>query len=327
MNVLILRFSSIGDIVLTTPIIRSLKEAIPDCNIHYFTKPAFEPILKHNPYIDHIHLLEKPLGPQLKRLKELGFDHILDLHHNLRTLRIKWALNVPTHSFDKKNIAKYRMVRTHKTDPPIAHIVERYGATLDGLEVKLDQKGLDVFLPDGMEKWAKENVDKQKFGSDSLPLAVVLGANFKTKRWLVEHFVTTLNEFKKPVVLIGGPDALEEAAQLVDELSIPVWDAVGKFNLLESAAIMKQCHAVLAHDTGFMHIAAAFNMKVFSLWGSTVPEFGMTPYRTEHYLLENKSISCRPCSKLGHKDCPKGHFDCMALLSPNYVLEQLRRHF
>ncbi|TAE48106.1 MAG: glycosyltransferase family 9 protein [Bacteroidetes bacterium] len=320
MKLLILRFSSIGDIVLTTPVIRSIKKAHPDWEIHYFTKPAFRQVLESNPYIDRLHLLEKDLGKQLQSLRKEGFTYIIDLHHNLRTLRIKRSLRLPSATFDKQNIAKFLLVRFKKTFRPIPHIVTRYTDTLRKLNIGSDGEGLDFFLPEGYEAKAKEILANQSFNN---PLAVVLGAQHRTKRWLPAHFITSLNQIGQPVVLIGGPDARNEADEIAAGLQVPCMDAVARYDLLTSAALMKQCRAVITHDTGFMHIAAAFHMKTYVLWGSTVPALGMTPYQTEHYSLENQSLSCRPCSKLGHDACPLGHFRCMTELLPEQLTQAL----
>ncbi|MEM7659345.1 MAG: glycosyltransferase family 9 protein [Bacteroidota bacterium] len=325
-KVLVLRFSSIGDIVLTSPVLRSLKQQRPDWELHYFTKPAYLPLLQHNPHLDHIHLLEAPLGPQLKRLKQVGFDFILDLHHNLRTWRIKQALRVPSASFPKENWRKYWMVRRKQPEPGLPHIVQRYGRTLQKLGVELDAEGLEVFLPPALPTWADEQLNQHfASGHRSQILAVALGAQYQTKRWPPGHFTELLNRLNRPVLLLGGPDARADADQVLAQLRVPHWDAVAQQGLLESAALMKACSAVLTHDSGFMHIAAAFRMSVFSLWGSTIPEFGMTRYQTPHLILENKEVGCRPCSKIGFHDCPRGHFACMTQLTPTEVETQIRQ--
>jgi ADP-heptose:LPS heptosyltransferase len=90
-----------------------------------------------------------------------------------------------------------------------------------------------------------------------------------------------------------------------------VFNGCGKFNLNQSASLLKQSLAVFTHDTGLMHIAAAFKKQIFSIWGNTVPEFGMYPYKTPFSIFENKKLQCRPCSKIGHNKCPLGHFKCM----------------
>ncbi len=323
-KILILRFSAIGDIVLTSPVIRSLRAALPDAEIHYFTKPAYKDLLIHNPHLDRLHLLAENLSEQLTQLRKEKFDHILDLHNNLRTLRVKRALKCPASTFNKKNLSKYILCQPllRPLAGEIPHIVMRYGETLHGLNITLDNKGLELFLPDGMEGEMAAKLPSSLQGVPNL-LGVVLGAKWATKRWPTHHFETLLNQLGRPVMLIGGPDAREEADYLTQHLKVPYFDAVAHFGLLEAAALMKQCQAVLTHDTGFMHIAAAFGMKTYSLWGNTVPAFGMTPYRTDHVILENTEPGCRPCSKIGHQKCPKGHFRCMEELTPEVVLERI----
>jgi len=318
---LIIRFSSIGDIVLTTPVIRSIRKRYPQSEIHYFTKASFQQVLQHNPYIDRLHLLKNDLSTQLAALKKERYDYVIDLHNNLRSLRVKWTLGRPHVAFHKENWQKYLMVRFKKR-LQLSHIVDRYGETLNAIDASLDGEGLDFFLPEGLEEQAREEIAKHQIPPEDC-LAVILGATYQTKRWLSTHFIELLNAYQQPIILLGGPDAIKEASFISSELSIPHLNAVGKHNLLMSAAMMKACRAVLTHDTGFMHIAAAFGQRVYSIWGNTVPEFGMTPYQTKHTILEVKDLACRPCSKIGFHQCPKGHFRCMTQLSPAQVLQGL----
>lgn len=326
-KILVVRFSSIGDIVLTTPVLRNLKRAYPQSEIHFFTKPSFAPILATNPYVDQIHELESPLRPQLKRLKAEKYDLVVDLHHNLRSQRVKWALGAPHISFNKANFAKILLVKTKRILRPIPHIVERYHKVLRQIGITPDHAGLDFFLTETAINEAASIIKNAgpDFSGDCL--AVVLGATHQTKRWLPVHFTSLLNQFRQPVILLGGPDITKEAKAIIGGLDVPVLDAVGKYDLMVSAALMKSCRAVLTHDTGLMHVAAAFGMKVFSLWGNTVPEFGMTPWKTESYILENTEVSCRPCTRIGFDICPKGHFNCMGKLTPEKVLESLENNF
>lgn len=312
--------------MLTTPVVRSLKAAYPNCEIHFFTKPAFTALLAHNPYIDRVIELERPLWRQLLTLRKEGYDFILDLHHNLRSLLTKISLGVPARAFPKRNKEKYKWVHQKDYATPIEHIVLRYAETLQPLGVELDDKGLDVFLPEGAELEAKDYLITQGFDPLHTPLlAVVLGAKHNTKRWIPAYFVETLNQYPYPVLLIGGPDAKAEAEEITSQLSGAYLNLVGKKNLLQSAALMKQCHRVLTHDTGFMHIAAAFMQDSVVLWGNTLPAFGMSPYKTKYINLQINHLSCRPCSKIGFDSCPQGHFKCMRDLSPAMVLEALNQ--
>lgn len=321
MKVLVIRFSSIGDIVLTSPVIRSLKQAKPEVEIHYLTKESFKDLLVHNPYLSKLHFLDQDGKLPLKALKVEAFDYVIDLHKNLRSWRVKQALACPSVSFDKQNLPKYKMVRSAKPPQQLPHIVKRYGECLSPLNVSLDKEGLELFLADGQEAEAQSIISEWGYPE---PLAIVLGATYATKRWPTAKFIELINAYRKPVLLIGGPDAREEAREIVAGVESPVFDAVGKYGLLTSAALMKQAQQVVAHDTGFMHIAAAFGQDIVSIWGNTVPEMGMTPYKTSHEIVEIKGLACRPCSKIGYERCPKGHFKCMNEISVGRIVELLK---
>lgn len=320
---LIIRFSSIGDIVLTTPVLRSLRKAYPDSEIHFLSKKAFEPLLQFNPYIDRLQFYEGELLPLLRRLRRERYDHVLDLHHNLRSGLIRLLLGRPSSVFPKQNLDKALMTlpALRGLARALPHVVQRYAQTLKPLQAPLDEGGLDFFLPPEKEAWGRQSITQHLPGH---PLAVALGAQHATKRWPAAAFVPLLNELGRPVLLLGGADAAQDAAQIGQELRVPVWNTAGRYGLLESAALLKACDTVLAHDTGFMHIAAAFGKQLYVLWGNTVPAFGMYPYRTAHHNLEVTGLSCRPCSRIGYEACPKGHFRCMRELSPGQVLRVMR---
>lgn len=325
-KILIIRFSSIGDIVLTTPVIRNIKKSWPEAEVHYLTRKSYHPVLAENPYIDHFHFLEDSLGKTIRSLRRERYDLIIDLHKNLRSFRVRFALGGKSISFDKANWGKYLMVRAKGLPKAVPHIVERYHKVLQNLGIEPDDDGLDIFFHPNDRKEAGEILGKM--GPDFQPpgLAVILGATHRTKRWMPEYFAETLNRYGKPVILLGGNDIRGEADELIAGLQIPFVDAVGKYNLMVSSLLMSACEAVLTHDTGLMHIAAAMKMNIFSLWGSTVPELGMTPWKAgQSILIENREVSCRPCSKIGFNACPKGHFKCMKNLRPEEVLKRLNQ--
>ena len=282
-KVLIIRFSSMGDVVLTSPVVRSLKQARPEVQIHFLTKVAYAPLVEHSPYVDRVHCLGDHFSELLTQLKAEQFDYIIDLHRNLRSLRIKLALKKPSVAFDKQNLRKWWMVRSKKTQPEIGHIVDRYADTLKGFDLSLDDKGLELFLPPELDGFGEQIVSENQLNR---PLAVVLGATHATKRWLPKHFVAALNELGRDVVLLGGKDMKTEAQFISEHLHVRHLNGVGEYSMLESAALLKACPNVLTHDTGLMHIAAAFKIPSVVLWGNTVPAFGMYPFRSPHKNLE-----------------------------------------
>lgn len=313
--------SSIGDIVLTSPVVRSLRKHLPEAEIHFLTRDEYRVLVEHDPAIDRVHVLLGSMSDTIAELKKEKFDLVFDLHKNLRSMRIKNELGVQAFSFPKLNIRKYFFTRFKINRMPDVHIVERYAAALEEIGGSLDDEGLALHMPRDVED-SGASMLRENLGDNAI--AVVLGAKFGTKRYPVEYYADLLNKLGKPVLLMGGPNEKEDAKKVEKGLEIPCWNIVGELGLLESAACMKACSCVFTNDTGFMHIAAAFKMKVYSVWGNTVPAFGMYPYKTESLVIEVENLSCRPCSKIGYDKCPKGHFKCMKELTPAVVLQRIK---
>ena len=315
MKILIIRFSSMGDIVLTTPVIRCLKLQT-GAFVHYLTKKGFGQILNNNPYIDRVWTIERSVSEVLGVMKHEQYDLIIDLHNNLRTLQVKWSLGVKSYSFDKLNWEKWLMVRFKINRLPDVHIVDRYMDTIKSLGVENDGKGLDYFIPDQDEVKVGELRSDIALRSDQY-IAFVIGAQHYTKRLPEHKIIEWCKEIKLPVVVLGGKDELEAGSRIAEGSGIHVVNLCGQLNLNQSASVVRQAQAVISHDTGLMHIAAAFGKKIYSVWGNTIPEFGMYPYysvetpKDWNVQLEVKSLDCRPCSKIGFSACPKGHFKCM----------------
>lgn len=319
-KILILRFSSIGDIVLTTPVMRCIKTRFPNAIIHYATKSQYVSLLEANPYVDKVHAFEdKKLPDLMDRLDAEKFDLIIDLHNNLRTFLIKTNLGIEHRSFNKLNFKKWLMVKFKINQLPAKHIVDRYLDTTKDFGVTNDGKGLDYFIP------TQSNID-----ITTLPenfhrgyIAFVIGAMHNTKKLPLNKALELCNQLKQPVILIGGKDDAEMGDVIVSQSSKIIYNACGKYTLNQSASILQQAQQVIAHDTGMMHIAAALKKDIISIWGNTIPEFGMYPYfgntntletqRANYKILEVNGLSCRPCSKIGFASCPKGHFKCMQL--------------
>ena len=309
-KILIIRFSSIGDIVLTTPVIRCAKQQLIGTEIHFVTKEAFKDTLSHNPYIDKLITFKNDISEIYEELKTEKYDVIIDLHKNLRSLRLKQFLKTKSYSFDKLNFKKFLAVNFKlKNSLPNKHIVERYFEAIVNIGVKSDGKGLDYFLNE------KDKVNCSDLFFESQPtkfIALVVGGSYFTKQIPINKLIEICNNSTLPIILLGG----KSDKLIADELqkNFPhIINTCGLFSLNQSASIISQAEWVITSDTGLMHIAAAFNKKIISVWGNTIPEFGMGPYlpNAENKILEIKNLNCRPCSKLGYKKCPKGHFKCM----------------
>lgn len=319
---LIIRFSSIGDIVLTTPVIRCLRKQLPDAEIHFLTKQAFRGIVATNPYIDKVHILADSFELMLHELQTEEYDYVIDLHHNLRTLRIKRFLkNVKAFSFNKLNVEKFVLTNLKINMLPDKHIVDRNLATVRSFGVMDDGQGLDYFIPEADVVPNKDLPTSHLHGY----IAVVIGAALATKKLPIHKLRELCAAIDHPLILFGGKEDQEDGKAIAAVDEVKIYNACGKFNLNESADLVRRSKLVITHDTGLMHIAAALQKPVISVWGNTVPAFGMYPYygkySKQHFdVVQVNKLWCRPCSKIGYKKCPKGHFNCMERIAVNDIV-------
>ncbi|HNR53651.1 MAG TPA: glycosyltransferase family 9 protein [Flavobacteriales bacterium] len=310
MKVLVLRFSSIGDIVLTSPVLRCVKQQLQGAEVHVATKAVFADLVRFNPHVDKVHELKDDLGELIRSLKKEGFDAVVDLHHNLRTTRVKRALGVRSSSFPKLNIEKWLMVNFKLDRLPKEHIVDRYFRAVEDLGVHNDMAGLDLFVPPEREIDMRALPEAHRQGYTAL----AIGAAHATKRLPPHKLIELARSVAGPVILIGGKEDQEVARSIASTVGGRVFDATGRYDILGSASLIRQASRVIAHDSGAMHIAAAFKRPVMSIWGNTIPEFGMGPYMPTHpqrARVAQVELPCRPCSKIGYERCPEGHFRCM----------------
>ena len=326
-KVLVIRLSSIGDIVLTSPVLRCIKQQL-QLSIHFLTKASFACIVQSNPYVDKVIAYDpntQTLKSIIPRLKAAEYSLIIDLHNNLRTRYIKHKLKVKSLSFNKINLEKFWMTQFKINRLPDLHIVDRYLKTAEAIRVKNDGKGLDYFIP--IHDHVPVHHLDQRLEAGQF-LVFVIGAAHATKRLPTAKIMAICQQLKgQLIVLIGDRSDQERASQII-KVGQHIINACGQYNLHQSASIVSQASLVISHDTGFMHIAAALKRPIVSIWGNTIPAFGMYPYygtdsTAQHKILQNQSLNCRPCSKIGHKYCPKGHFKCMQDIPNEKIVQQI----
>ena len=326
-KVLVIRFSSIGDVVLTTPIIRCLKSQINTVEVHVLTKVQFSPIFSANPNVDKVYALNNNEKELVKQLRSENYSHIIDLHKNIRSNYFKQKLKVRSTSFSKLNVQKWLAVNLKTWSLPDVHVVDRYFEAVRSLDVKNDQKGIDYFIPSDEELCLKEY-----FGSNPF-LAVTVGAKFATKALPLDKMCAILAQTDiKNIALLGGKEDQDKAMSIEKSLKTKnIKNFCGLLSLNQSASVIRQSKVVLAHDTGLMHIAAAFKTPIVSVWGSTTPTFGMYPYRPNQKetftVHEVNNLACRPCSKIGYQKCPKKHFKCMENQNNEEIVAQIQRFY
>ncbi len=309
-RILIIRFSSIGDIILTSPVIRAVRERYPDAHIGFATKKQFTSLLQANPHVDSIHSLDQDFKRFQSEIKAANYTYYIDLHHNLRSKRLISSLGIPGKAFNKLNLEKWLLVNFKWNRLPNTHIVNRYINTGAELELNYDGKGLDYFFP---ADYTPIELPFDRY------ISIAIGGQHATKKLPTNKLAELIAGIELPVVLLGGPEDASVADALVKESSKnELLSYCGKASLADSAYIAQKSLGLITHDTGMMHIGAALNIPTLSVWGNTVPEFGMYPFYPEQSenkrkssQFEVKGLRCRPCSKIGYSACPKGHFKCM----------------
>lgn len=317
MKILVIRFSSMGDIIYTTPVVRCLKTQLPDAEVHFLTKPGFKYIYDNNPYVDKLLLLKPTLSETINDIKAEHYDYIIDLHNNLRTALIKLRTGIKSSTYKKQPVRKWLSLKFKlKLVEPI-HLVERYMKTVNFLGVKNDGKPIDYYI--------KGDHDLKKLlpsSHQSNYIAFVIGATHFTKRMPNEKIISICRQINHPIVLLGGEDVKANGTEISKTTGDKIYNACGITSLDESVFLVSKAHRVLGFDTGLTHIAEAFDVPIGSIWGGTVPELlGVQPYMVKDAEVIGIELSCRPCSKFGLEKCPLGHFKCMKDIPDKSVID------
>jgi len=310
MKILIIRFSSIGDIVLTTPVLRLLKKN-KNNTLHYLTKEAFAPLLQDNPHLEKIFLYKSGDREIISHLRAENYDLIIDLHHTLRSFYVRMMLRKPTISTHKGNIRKLITIYTGLQVLNTTHQVEKHIAALNSLHISDDGQGLEIFIN------TSNIINPASLGINGPYLAFSLGATHATKKLPPDTVKAIIEQLKMPVLLLGGGEDRRWAEEIIATFPYrAIYSACGLYNLQQSASAIAQAAGVFAFDTGMMHIAAALDKPLVTVWGATVPALGFYPLYKKNaqnraIYFEVKDLTCRPCSRAGTGTCPKGHFRCM----------------
>lgn len=313
---MIIRLSSLGDVLLTTPIVRALKKKYVDSEIDFLVKKEFSDVYEYNPNINQIIEFNKnDLFNIRKKVCDNNYDLIIDLQNNLYSKRLTFNVQSKIYRFKKPSFKKIILVK-FRIDllKNSKSIIERYAKTAS---VELDNDGLEIFNADGI---IEKNKTEQKI------IGFCPGAKHFTKQWPRENFILLGKELTKlgfTISLFGG----SAERKLCNEISKEIPNSINYQNendLFQTALNMKNCYLVVANDSGLMHLAAAIKIPVVAIFGSTVKSFGFTPYGVKYKIVENNLIDCRPCSHIGKNNCPKRHFKCMQDITPSHVHVQIQ---
>ncbi|MBT8380589.1 MAG: glycosyltransferase family 9 protein [Ignavibacteria bacterium] len=318
-KILIERLSSLGDILLSTPLIRALKSINPALQIDFVLREEYEELLVNNPYITKMfkytnHKFEKQIV--FNSILDEQYDLAIDLQNNLRSKELSRVLQCPVIKFKKNNFKKFLLVRFKVNKLKNApQMPVRYAREVNN--ISLDDSGLDFFT--------ENEPNKSLLKGDNF-IGLCPGAKHFTKQWLKENFIELgikLESAGYKVVLFGGV----EEVNTCNEIEIKLKNALNLCNtsLLQLGADMKMCNAIYTNDSGLMHLATAVKVPVISFFGSTVKEFGFFPYNAKSAVLEINELSCRPCTHIGRKSCPKEHFKCMKQITTDTAFQSLKQ--
>jgi heptosyltransferase-2 len=328
-NILAVRFSSIGDILLTTPLLRAIRRRHRDARLTVVTKEAFAPLLSHNPHLDRI----IPVGPGrslrsvAREVRAGSFTHRLDLHGSLRSRALR-AL-APGHwtSYPKHRLARTLLIRTkrnrYRDRRPVP---ERYFSAARDLDVSPDGAPPEFFLGPEAEREVAAWLAASGLVSGRSLITIAPGAAHATKRWPLEHWralVTQIVAGGSNVAIAGGPDDMELGRSLAGTGHGHVANGAGVFGLQGTGALLRRSAAAVSGDTGVMHMATGVGTPVVALYGPTVEPFGFFPYTRRATVLE-LALSCRPCSSQGGPRCPLGHHRCLLEIRPDLVYDTVR---
>ena len=313
MKILIIRFSSIGDVVLTSPILRCLKKQ-KKCIVHYLIKRQYKEVIENNSYIDKIHVIDQKYKQILPDLKSEKFDFVIDLQNNFKSFIIRKRINSKTYTVQKANWHKFLLIYL-RIDLLKNHVLDRYFKCVESLGVYNDKEGLDFDIPSNT--YVDYDVSK--------PFIVWnIGASFNKKKLSSQQIAEVCNRLNNRVVIIGGVNDKELALSIMKSIKNDnVVNFCGHLSISQAAYLLKESSLVLTNDTGLMHIAAAYNKRIISFWGCTKPIIGFTPLIDERnsrmILSENSKY---PCSKHG-KYCRFQSDGCIKTISIEDIYESV----
>ncbi len=330
-SILIIRLSSIGDVLLTTPLIRILKNYYPDSRIDFMTTKINFDLLKFNPNINILIEYDKSLSINeiLKFkdniIKESNYDLIIDLQNNLRSKILTSAVQAHVYKFNKRRLYKIKLVYFKYKVKDYLQIPDLYVNSLNELSILPDGLGLEFWLKKDLKN--KTYPFKEILTSNILKIAIAPGAHHFTKRWTKEKYIELckelVNKYYSNISLIGGSEDEKLCQEICDSVGTNCQTFAGKISLLDSAEIINDSDLTITNDTSIMHISAARQVPTVAIFGSTIPEFGFSPYMVNNRIVQN-DMKCRPCTHIGKKKCPKGHFNCMNTIEVNAVMEAVQ---
>lgn len=326
-QILLVRFSSIGDLLLTTPLIRALRTRHPTARITMVVREDMAETLRHNPRLTELVTWRKgsPLTDLAAQLRAVPWTHRLDLHGSLRSLALRRLVGGSWTTYPKHRIRRAMLIRSGgKHGGALGHVAERYFAAAEGLDVTPDGGPAEFFVTAEAQRDAERFLAEHRIGESRTLIALAPGAAHATKRWPVEHWEALARRLRGTcdLVVLGGPGDRDLAAAIAEAGGASAASAAGRFTLSGTAALLKRARAMVGGDTGVTHLATAVGTPVVALYGPGVEAFGFFPYRARATVLQ-RDLPCRPCSPHGGPACPLQHHRCLIEILPEAVEQAL----
>ena len=323
-NVLLVRFSSLGDVLLTTPLIRAIRARHPAATLTALTRQAWTPLLSANPHLDQVVSISpgQALVPLARAIRGARYSHLLDLHGSVRTRVLRLLVPGPWTGYDHRRRARTTLIRKHRdTYPDQVPVAERYFEAAADLDVRPDHEPADLYISPAAEARAGHWLSRAGLDGEESLIGLVPGATHATKRWPVRHWRTLAQSMRRQglaVVVVGSASDRMIATEIAEACGFPGAVAAGELDLQATGALLRRCRVAVTGDTGPMHMATAVRTPVIALFGPTVRQFGFWPYRARGTVME-LPLPCRPCSSKGGARCPDGHHRCLEDIVPDDV--------
>lgn len=329
-RIVIFRLSSIGDIILSSALIRTVRKQYPDAQIDFVVKKQFASLVQYNPHINTVYTINREDGlvglkTLAQKLRNQQYDVFLDIHKNFRSVYVRMRCGAKQTYIYRKNVIKRSLLIGFGLDlyKPARPVYQRFIDAAKPIGVEDDGMGTEFFVPQHKQKIVDELIAEQNMQQKRI-VVLCPGASFKNKQWLPEGFTEVANRLcdneKNAVVVIGGKAEYEVGEHIRAQSGWRVHNFCGNFDLLESAALIERASVVCANDTGMLHLAEALKIPVVGIYGPTVRQFGFYPLLSSSKVVEVEDLKCRPCTKMGMNHCPKKHFNCMRQITAQQVL-------
>ncbi len=317
-KILILRLSSLGDIVLTTPLLVALREKYPESRIDLVIASEYETLAQVLPAVSRVHVFNKRSGfsgllALRNQLREEKYDYVLDVHDVLRTKILRQGLGKHVSVIDKRTFKRWLLVKFKydllKGEPDV---IGRYFEAAKKLGITDDGRAPTL---------------KATHVRDPKRIAIAPSARHWNKRWPVEHFQRLGNTLLEKGYELTFYGSRAEIA-LIEEIRKGLHNGkhrslAGELDLTDAAHSLAKCSAAITNDSGLLHVAEAVGTPVVALFGPTVKQFGFAPRAASAVVLEVEGLYCRPCTAIGSSECPEKHFRCMREVGPEQVVVAL----